>query len=262
MMQLERQADNRVFTGKVKHVYVAGDLHGDYKSYRKIIDIYKKKPVKDSLLLFLGDYADRGSNGLEIIMELNKLLDSRKNIIALKGNHEMYKNGEPTFFPCDLRYEAEAKYGSWKKFYQDIMMDFIAKLHIAAVVNNILFIHAGIYLGIKSLKDLEEEENEVNLLWSDPSSLSGEHPNLRGAGITFGEDITTKVLSTLGLEMIVRSHEPHKAAYEPCVEHSGKVITINSCDSYGKAWKPFILEIDTESLKYETVYLQPKKEAR
>jgi serine/threonine-protein phosphatase 5 len=245
---------NKVFIGSVKNVYVAGDLHGDYESFKKILNGYEKSE-RDSLLLFLGDYADRGFNGLEIIMELNKLLDTRKDIVSLKGNHEMYVDGMPTFSPCDLIYEAQEKYTSWKKFYHDIMIEFLAKLHIAAIINNVLFIHAGISSEVKTMKDLTKHENEVNLLWSDPSSLPGEHPNIRGAGVTFGEDVTTKVLSSLDLKMIIRSHEPRKAAFGPCVEHGGKVITTNSCASYGEPWKPFMLKVDTESLKYESIFL-------
>ncbi len=72
---------------------------------------------------------------------------------------------------------------------------------------------------------------------------------------TFGEDVTTRVLSSLGLKMIVRSHEPGKAAYGPYIEHGGKIITINSCASYGKPRKPFILKVDTESLKCEPIFI-------
>jgi hypothetical protein len=245
---------SKVFTDSVKNVYVAGDLHGDYESFSKIIGRYEESE-KNSLLLFLGDYADRGYNGLEIITKLNKLLDSREDIVALKGNHEMYVNGEPAFSPCDLIYEAQIKYGSWKKFYHEIISDFLAKLYIAAIINNVLFIHAGVSSGIKTIKDLTKSENEVDLLWSDPSPSRGEYPNTRGVGVEFGEDVTVKVLSSLGLKMVVRSHEPRKAAYGPYVEHGGKVITTNSCASYGEPWKPFVLKLNTESLKYEPIFL-------
>jgi serine/threonine-protein phosphatase 5 len=244
---------NKVFTDIKKKVYVAGDLHGDYKRFRKILERYEK--ISNALLLFLGDYADRGSHGVEIITELNGILDRRKDIIALKGNHEMYIDGRPTFSPCDLIYEAEQKYTSWENFYHEIMLVFLTKLHIAAKINNVLFVHAGISSKIKTEEDLTKDENESYLLWSDPSPSAGEHPNMRGAGITFGEDVTDRVLASLGMKMIVRSHEPRKAAYGPHSEHSGKVITTNACASYGEPWKPFLLEVDTERLKYKPIFL-------
>lgn len=245
---------NRVFASSSKQIYVAGDLHGDYEHFRKILDVFETSG-KGSLLLFLGDYADRGLHGSEIIIQLSNLLDNRKDIVCLKGNHELYKEGRPVFAPCDLIYEAETKHGSWKKFYRDTLLGFMGKLHIAAVINNVLFVHAGIFSGIKSVKDLEKPENEMNLLWSDPSPVKGEHPNRRGAGVAFGEDITTEVLTSLGTTIIVRSHEPNKAAEGPYIEHGGRVVTTNSCSSYGEPWKPFILKVNTEKATYKPIFL-------
>jgi hypothetical protein len=246
---------NKVYGGNAKTVFVVGDLHGDLESFLKILDRFKT-PKRNSLLLFLGDYADRGSNGIEIITRLNRLVDTRKDIIALKGNHEIYRDENPMFSPCDLVSEAQVKYGSWKQFFHDIFLDFLGKLYIAAIINNVLFVHAGISSDITTAEDLKEQHNETVLLWSDPSPLPGEHPNMRGAGISFGEGITSKVLTSLGLKMLVRSHEPGKAAYGPYSEHDGKVITTNACTSYGEPWSPFVLKVDTESLHYTPIFLK------
>jgi len=245
---------NRIFTGNTRNVCVAGDLHGDHRSFRRILKIYEKI-CKDSFLIFLGDYADRGLHGMEIIMELGGLLSSRGDIIALKGNHEQYVDGKPSFYPCDLIREAGEKYGSWENFYNEVMLGFLEKLYVAAIFNKVLFIHGGISSRIKTVEDLAKSKNDKYLLWSDPSPFRGEHPNPRGAGVIFGEDTTNKVLSSLGLEMIVRSHEPGKAAYGPYAEHNGKLITVNSCSTYGVKWDPFILKIDTVTLKYEPFFL-------
>ena len=245
---------NRVFTRDIKTVYVVGDLHGDNDSFIKILSLYKKAE-KDSLLIFLGDYADRGKQGVEIITKLNDLLESNENIIALKGNHELYINGFPAFSPCNLVEEARSKYPSWEYFYSEVLSKFISKLYTAAIINNVLFVHGGVSSRIKTVEDLEDIKNEKILLWSDPSIIKNEHRDIRGAGVEFGEDITDKVLSSLGLKLIVRSHEPGKAANGPFVEHGGKVITTNSCDSYGKLWNRFILKINTINLKYMPLYI-------
>lgn len=244
---------NRVYRGDNRNVYVAGDLHGDYRSFRGVLS--GSGGGGDSVLIFLGDYADRGPRGLEIITELSRLLGVRRDIVALKGNHEMYIDKKPVFSPCDLVSEADAKYSSWEAFYGDVMEDFLSRLYIAAVINDVLFVHAGISSGIRKQEDLEDPKNETDLLWSDPSAQPGQHPNPRGAGVTFGEDVTGKVLASLGMKLVVRSHEPHKAAYGPCSEHSGRVITVNSCSSYGESWRPFLLRIDTVKMNYEPVFL-------
>ncbi len=68
-------------------VLVIGDIHGQYK---KFISLYKKLNVTDDdLLIFLGDYIDRGPEGecgyvLEWIMKAVQ----KDNVIALRGNHE------------------------------------------------------------------------------------------------------------------------------------------------------------------------------
>lgn len=246
--------DNRIFKSEIRNVYAAGDLHGDYESFDKIHSRFKG-PVNDSLLLFLGDYADRGLYGVEIITRLNELLDTRDDIVALKGNHEMYFGGKPDFFPCDLVHEAENKYASWKRFYDEIFGPFLSKLYIAAIINNILFVHAGVSSRIKSEDDLIDKSNEKTLVWSDPSPVSGEHSDMRGSGMEFGEDITEQVLHCLGVKMMIRSHEPRKAAQGPYAEHGGRVITTNSCASYGEPWKPFLLNVDTADLNYRAIFL-------
>lgn len=242
-----------VYKGEQGIVYAVGDLHGDYGSFRKALALPGRE--EGSLLLFLGDYADRGPQGVEIITELSGLLDGRSDIVALKGNHEDYRDGSPVFSPSDLPREAEAKYGSWSRFYKEVMEGFLDKLHIAAAVGRVLFVHAGVSEAIRSIEDLAKEENEADVLWSDPSEAPGEHFNPRGAGVAFGEDVTRKVLSSLGLDLLVRSHEPRKAARGPHLEHGGKVVTTNACTSYREPWKPFVLKVDTRSLGYEPVFL-------
>lgn len=246
---------NKVFTSHIRNVYVVGDLHGDYQSYKAVLNIYKKHRG-DSLIIFLGDYSDRGLYGVEIITDLSGLLDNREDVIALKGNHEQYVDGEPSFYPCDLIPEAREKYGSWENFYKDFMIVFLEKLYIAAIINNVLFIHGGISSKIRKNEDLAKSKYDKYLLWSDPAPIRGEHVNPRGAGVIFGEDITQKVLSSLGLKMIVRSHEPGKASFGPYVEHGGKIITINSCSSYEVTWNPFICKMDTVTLKYKPLFIK------
>ncbi len=92
---------NKVFTSDIRTVFAIGDLHGDYESFHKILRVHEESG-KGSLLLFLGDYSDRGHYGFEIITKLNRLMDSTDNIVALKGNHERYINGKPIFHPCRL----------------------------------------------------------------------------------------------------------------------------------------------------------------
>ena len=61
-------------------VYACSDLHGMYKLWKQIENYLQE----DDRLIFLGDAADRGTDGLQIMVEL--LANPR--VTYLKGNHE------------------------------------------------------------------------------------------------------------------------------------------------------------------------------
>lgn len=220
---------------------VVGDLHGDLESFNKILSSWKNR--KNNYIIFLGDYADRGENGLEIIESLNKLRD-KENVVLLKGNHENYdERGNPLFNPCTLIDEVKYKRGYWNSYFSKHLMPFFDSLHLAAIVDKkILFVHGGISSNIKSLEDLRHPAYvEEDILWSDPDTLGkGEHPNRRGAGVEFGEDITERVLDNLKTSLLIRSHQPDLACNGPNLTQK-KVVTISSTNVYGG--KPHYLEI-------------------
>jgi len=234
-------------------ILVVGDLHGDFEIFKKIIEIFKNEFERDEkvCLVFLGDYADRGDFGVEIIEGLMKLKEKYpKNVIALKGNHEDYDDfGNPKFRPCDLIYEVAEKRGIWKDYFESTLKDFLKSLPIAAIFDRILFIHGGISSKIKELDNLinPAENIEEDILWSDPFEGLGEYPNPRGAGVLFGRDISKKVLNSLSLDEIIRSHQPQKAMNGIFIEHEGKVITINSTRVYGGT--PIILVVKKDEIR-------------
>ena len=45
-----------------------------------------------------------------------------------------------------------------------------------------------------------------DMLWSDPTELSGRHPNKRGVSIEFGKDVSDRFLDENNLDLLVRSH--------------------------------------------------------
>jgi hypothetical protein len=241
-------------TKNPRRVFVVGDLHGDFESFKNAVEFFDKNKKEDDILIFLGDYADRGPNGVEIISKLYELLKTRKDIKALKGNHEDYSEDGYISIESDLKKEVEKKKektGGWEVFWSNTLKPFLGCLEPAYIVGEVLFVHGGISKQIQSREDLFKKENEKILLWSDPYSGEGEIPNSRGAGVEFGEDVTDEVLQKLNLKRIVRSHEPYKARDgKPCYEHSGKVVTINSSTVYGK---PFMIVVNPENAEIEGV---------
>jgi hypothetical protein len=221
------------FDGKV---IVAGDLHGDLEAFERIRDLFVQAP--GSLLIFLGDYADRGSHGLEVIEGVKELMEKFEGrVIALKGNHEDYRDGTPSFSPCDLPSEVEAKKSMrWSDFFPQFEREFLNRLHLAALIPGLmLLVHGGISSKLKGLGDLKSPPASVeeDILWSDPHGGSGEYPNPRGAGILFSPETSEALLRRVGVRYLVRSHEPRKAIDGPCMEHSGRVFTLSSTRVYG-----------------------------
>lgn len=231
---------------RFRKVVVFGDLHGDYVALQSGLSIVD--PFKDGII-FLGDYADRGPSGIEVIDTINALMrNHHENIFALKGNHEDYReSGTPNFWPRALIDEAREKRGDWKAYFFGTFKPFVNSLYLAAIVpGETLFVHGGVSSKIESIKDLEHPAREVerDILWSDPFEGDGEYPNWErgGAGVEFGADVSNKVCKLLGVKKIVRSHQPAKALEGPFYSHNGRVLTTSSTSVFGG--DPFFLSID------------------
>jgi serine/threonine protein phosphatase 1 len=71
--------------------YAIGDLHGELKMLEAMLD--KLPLTEDDLVVFLGDYIDRGPDARGVIDRILQLREQGLKLIALKGNHEaMYLN--------------------------------------------------------------------------------------------------------------------------------------------------------------------------
>lgn len=231
---------------KFRKIAVFGDLHGDQAALQCGLDTVD--PAKDCII-FLGDYADRGPSGIEVIDSINTLSRNHPlNVFPLKGNHEDYtETGTPSFWPRGLIDEAREKRGNWHDYFKGTFKPFIDTLFIAVIVpGQTLFVHGGISSKIKSMEDLKHPTRDVerDILWSDPFEGSGEYPNWDrcGAGVEFGAGVSETVCKLLGVKRIVRSHQPAKALTGPSYMHNGRVMTISSTSIYGG--QPFLLEIN------------------
>ena len=92
-----------------RRVYAIGDVHGraDLLSelFKRIDDDLRSRPHVSSILVFLGDYIDRGPNSREVIDLLIARRRETHNTMFLKGNHE----------DCALRLLTDpAVFSEWK----------------------------------------------------------------------------------------------------------------------------------------------------
>ena len=255
-MQIVRFVEDSVFSrhgklakidpSEIRTIYVIGDVHGDLQAFREAVS----QIGKDDLIIFLGDYADRGRDGLEVIeglMSLHERIPER--VIMLQGNHEDFADdGTPKFHPCTLSDEVRQKGGSWEQFFPRFRR-FIDSMGLAAIIPGFaLLVHGGISDIMISRSVLEDPDplTVATLLWSDPGIRPGIEMNTRGAGVLFGPDITASVLNRFGVRYLIRGHQPRKAGNGPFIEHKGMVVTTSGTSVYGG--KPFALKLDAQNL--------------
>jgi serine/threonine-protein phosphatase 2A catalytic subunit len=86
---------------------------------------------------------------------------------------------------------------------------------------------------IRSLDRIQEVPHEgpmCDLLWSDPDDRTGWSVSPRGAGYTFGEDISEQFNQNNNLSLVSRAHQLVMEGYN--YAHNENVVTIFSAPNY------------------------------
>lgn len=183
----------------------------------------------------MGDYVDRGYYSLETVSLLVALkVRYRNRITILRGNHESRQITQVYgFYDECLR-----KYGNanvWK-FFTDTF-DYLPMT--ALVAERIFCLHGGLSPSIDTLdhaRDLDRvqevphEGPMCDLVWSDPDDRCGWGISPRGAGYTFGQDITEQFTHINGLHFIARAHQLVMDGYQ--WQHNNGVVTVFSAPNY------------------------------
>ena len=222
-----------------RHFTVCGDVHGQYYDLCNIFEM-NGKPSETNPYLFNGDFVDRGSFSVEVILILfayKCLYPAHMHLN--RGNHETTQMNKMYGFEG----EVVAKYG---REMMALFTDIFQWLPLAHVIGGkVLVLHGGLFSKSEtSLDDLRaidrhreppDEGPMTEMLWSDPGPSPGLLPSKRGVGVAFGQDVTERFLRENGLELLIRSHECKDEGFE--VDHGGKTITIfsapNYCDQMG-----------------------------
>eukprot|EP00164_Ancoracysta_twista_P006672 GFYU01009329.1.p1 GENE.GFYU01009329.1~~GFYU01009329.1.p1 ORF type:complete len:491 (-),score=135.40 GFYU01009329.1:512-1984(-) len=218
---------------------VCGDVHGQFYDLMNIFEL-NGLPSDENPYLFNGDFVDRGSWSVEVILTLLAFkVVYPTGLYMTRGNHESNNMNKMYGFE-----------GEVKAKYEEQMMGvfewLFCLLPLAFVLEKKVFVcHGGLFSkdGV-TLDDIEKIDRNrqppdsgimSELLWSDPQPQQGRGPSKRGVGVAFGPDVTKNFLQNNNLELVVRSHECKEEGYE--VEADGKLITIfsapNYCDQMG-----------------------------
>jgi serine/threonine-protein phosphatase 5 len=210
--------------------------------YFDLLNIFELNglPSDDNPYLFNGDFVDRGSFSVEVIMTLFAFKCLYPTGLYLsRGNHESKSMNKIYGFDGEVK-------AKFNETMADLFAEVFCCLPLANVLNEKIFVvHGGLFSSddvklsdIRAIDRFREPPDEglmCELLWSDPHSGTGRAPSKRGVGVAFGSDVTHRFLQENNLELVVRSHEVKDEGYEE--DHDGKLITVfsapNYCDQMG-----------------------------
>ena len=159
-----------------KRIISIGDIHGHYD---KAVELWEKIRFNDGedLLIFHGDYIDRGAESVRTLQFVKSLVESHENIIALKGNHEDFMQN---FFEIYSIEDADwwNLYDLWldprnggdvtlkqlskldrREFYK--LLRFVRQLPLYLELGDYFFVHAGVH----PRKENPAEQTERDFLW-------------------------------------------------------------------------------------------------
>jgi len=182
-------------------IYAVGDIHGRLDILDPLLeqiraDVAADPPQDKPVLVFVGDYVDRGAFSKGVIDRVIALkADDEFEVRALKGNHEeaiLSFLDDPNFGPTWSEHggaQTLTSYGvtapilrmatqDWAKARDDLgetfpkaHYDFLRRLELVAVYGDYLFVHAGLRPGVP-LQDQEEHD----LLWIRNDFLTAQRP--------------------------------------------------------------------------------------
>ena len=218
------------------NIFAIGDIHGclsELTALHKKILTHDKFDVKNDLLIYLGDYIDRGKNSKEVINQILKLKNNKINTINLMGNHDE--------FMIDFLFNKKNNIENWINFgldqtirsygieivdfikdgFEDNIIDklrnsllekmdedhinFFKNLELFFETEKYLFVHAGI-----DPKKKLEDQNKKDFLWSRSKDF-------------FNKDFKSK-------KIIVHGHTPESET----VNHLFRINIDTGCFFSGK----------------------------
>ena len=213
----------------------AGDTHGDLDATERILSRFLGGAY---ILVFLGDYVDRGEFSREnITYLLRKKLEHPKDLILLAGNHEGYmlKPFSPSDFWETLSLEEREAYGS-----------LFSRLPLAVTSSNgILAVHGGVpdldHLG--EINRIESGDDQWNrIVWGDFVERDGEILGDWGGRPQFGRGYFERVLDRYQRRVLIRSHQP----YAPLYMFKKRCVTIFTSYSYVPDRHVAIVDLEKE----------------
>jgi protein phosphatase len=214
---------------------VVGDIHGNVDDLIRIFERIGYPP--DANYLFLGDYIDRGTESVEVLLLLFTIkVLFPDHAYLIRGNHEC--PSVCSFYEFKRECEAKLTGELYAKFIECFtFLPFAARLN-----SHILCVHGGIgpeFATVSEIADLRRPlfsfDSPVanGIVWSDPNiRLIGFDANDRGTGSYFGPPALNRFMSVNDLSLLIRSHESCSQGYHWSFGSDGKCLTVFSSTDY------------------------------
>ncbi|KAK6756180.1 hypothetical protein RB195_014525 [Necator americanus] len=230
---------------------VYGDTHGQYSDLLRWFNL--NGWPHETRSVFLGDFVDRGSHGVELFTLITCLkICFPDNIFVIRGNHEEESLNQIYSFVNEVHFKFDGKThsigegdGTMYKYFKNVFVN----LPLACLIGgDILAMHGGISPLLRSLKDIQLIERPIeefvkgtlacDLVWSDPDTFNYvekyepnyERESTVGIGQLFSKSAVKETCKRLGIKMIIRGHQAPLHGYASWA--GGRLITLFSAPAY------------------------------
>ena len=216
---------------KAKKIIFVGDTHGDLEVSKKLVKDYLKPT---NIIVFLGDYVDRGPYSKENLGFLLEMKTKRPDqIYLLQGNHEGHHilKFSPADFWKNLNEKEYQKYSS-----------IVEKFPLAVAAKDIIALH-GVLPDIntsRSVLDVLKEINKIKLggeewmqiVWGDFFEKPGEYLGIEPftGRPQFGRDYFFRLMEKFNKKVLIRSHQPDTPQYM----FNDRCLTIFTSSAYAR----------------------------
>jgi serine/threonine protein phosphatase 1 len=154
-----------------RKIFAVGDIHGCYDKLTAMMKILPWSRENGDLLLFIGDYIDRGPRSRDVVEFLVQLRKKGGEFVFLKGNHEKMlldyyiQQKDQMLYVANGGAETIASYvegGIGRKAFvlPEEHLDFFLSLGLYYQTDDYIFVHAGLRDNVKIA-----EQSEEDLLW-------------------------------------------------------------------------------------------------
>lgn len=186
----------RVITERPRRLFVVGDIHGNYSELCLLLDhiIIKHNVGAEDLIIFIGDYIDRGPASRQVIDRMLEIRRAWPKTVFLKGNHEemllsflgmgggngqfYLPNGGAAFF-ASYGIEPIGPLTELIGRLPVAHLEFIRNLELGVCLAEFIFVHAG----LNPSKSLGKQE-PADLLWIRKEFIAPPHDF--GKTVVFG----------------------------------------------------------------------------